>query len=512
MAIWIEKGSRGLAHVAMDDFPTMADALFELADNPLDYRHGRHLEIDIDIDREHDCIAVEDRGGEGMDAEGVADWLNWGSGHRHAVGDIGRYHKGGKAACGYIAESLVVLTRRAGRREVWRFEDRHWKSRTDWTNYGEPAPYDGPIPVPLAGLPIEVGFTRLELTDLVERRYNVEKLRWMIGNTYRRLINKGDVSFRLNGESIAALDLPLSSAFDVREKNIHLPSGRRVHVWVGRLDRDAVKSGPNRIQGGLRLLHQGRLISEGEYFEHNLGGQGQLASLVGEVDLNHLAPLSNKTGFKRDTPDWEEVHFALHEWLAPLIIEFRRAAEEQTVSREEKKRASEVRRQLTEAFREMRSDPAADPARGEQTTLGGRMPPSPSGEPLSREGQGGHHKAPAPRTEAPETAVGVLERLARRLKRGNEAPPIELGDFDPSLRSEAVRVDDTVTKVVINRAYPLYGELKGHEAYLAETALLELLVPAATEKTPVTEYVAQVNQCLHAWWRVARRSDEGPPS
>ena len=59
MAVWIEEGSRGLAHVAMDDFPTVADALFEIADNPLDYRRGRHLNIDISIDKEHGLIGVQ---------------------------------------------------------------------------------------------------------------------------------------------------------------------------------------------------------------------------------------------------------------------------------------------------------------------------------------------------------------------------------------------------------------------------------------------------------------------
>jgi len=48
-----------------------------------------------------------------------------------------------------------------------------------------------------------------------------------------------------------------------------------------------------------------------------------------------------------------------------------------------------------------------------------------------------------------------------------------------------VRTGDTIVKVLINRAYPLYGELKGHEAHLAETALIELLRSAATRRHQV---------------------------
>jgi hypothetical protein len=504
MAVWIEEGSRGLAHVAMDDFPTMADALFEIADNPLDYRRGRHIDIDISIGKDRDRIVVEDTGGEGMDA---ADWLKWGTGHPHQATDIGQYHKGGKAACGYLADRVVILTRRAGQKDVWRFEDRNWHSRSEWKVFGEPVPYEDPIPKHLAAVPVAVGFTRLELSDLHDRRYNLEKLRWMLGNTYRRLISNGHVSFRLNGQPVDALDLPESSAFERREEDIRLPSGKRVHAWVARLDRDALKGGP-RIQGGLRLLYQGRLISEGEYFGHNLGGQGQLASLIGEVDLNHVAPLSNKTGFKKATPEWEEVDTVLNEWLAPIIIEFRRAAEEQPISREERKRVNEVRRELTEALKRVRTDPGSGrEERSSTADSGGRRSPTRSEMPeTTRVSLGGHHRSPVARSEAPDDAVGVLERLARRLRKGDEVPPIELRDLDPSVRSEAVRSGDTIVKVFINRTYPLYAELKGHEAYLAETALLELLMPAAGEKTPVADYVAELNQSLAAWSGVSRES------
>src|SRR3989442_15679692 len=97
---WLESGSRSLALVLMEDFPTAADAFFELVDNPIDYRRGRQLAVTIDVDRGADRAAVQDSHGEGMDAEGIADWLPWGTGHPHTANDIGRFPKGGKAACG----------------------------------------------------------------------------------------------------------------------------------------------------------------------------------------------------------------------------------------------------------------------------------------------------------------------------------------------------------------------------------------------------------------------------
>jgi hypothetical protein len=504
MATWIEQGSRGLAHVAMEDFPTVADAIFELADNPLDYRRGRMLAIDISINKDRGRIVVEDRGGEGMDAEGVADWLKWGTGHPHEAGDIGAYHKGGKAACGYLADSVEILTRRAGTSEVWRFVDEHWKRRTEWAHFGEPDPWTGDVPAHLRNVPTEVGFTRIVLTDLEDRRYNIDKLRWMIGSTYRRLIAESAVRFSLNGEPVEALVLPESTAFKRRDEVTTLPSGRRIRWWVARLDRDAVKAGTHRIHGGMRLLYQKRLISEGEFFGHHAEGKGLLQSIIGEVEMNHVPPLSNKTAFKQGTPEWEEVAEAMHQELAPIISEFRRAADEMPVSREERKKANAVRRQLSVALRELASRPGGADGGGEgrEPHHGGRRPPRPRD---TRKDPTRNRAASErqPRTEAPADAVGVLLRLRRRLRRSQDVPPIEIRALEPSLRSEVIRSADEITAIVINKAYPLYVELNGNEAYLAETALLELLMPAEGEKTPVAEYIGQVNAALFAWAQVA---------
>ena len=505
VAAWKEEGSRGLAHVAMEDFPTVADAIYEIADNPLDYRRGRPLEIDITIDKDRDRIIVEDRGGEGMDADGIADWLQWGTGHPHAADDIGKYHKGGKAACGYLAQSVVILTRRAGQHEVWRLEDLRWKSRPEWADYGDPTPYTGPVPAHLSELPREVGFTRIELANLEDRRYNVDRLRWMIGNTYRRLIGNGAVQFRLNGDPVLALELPLSSAFKTVRGTVPTRRGP-VKYWVGRLDRDAVKGGPHRIQGGMRLLFQLRLISEGEYFGHHAEGKGLLASLIGEVELNHLEPLSNKTGFKQGTEDWAQVEEKLNKELAPIIAAFRRAAEEHPVSREERKRVSLVRRQLAEALAQL--DVGSDRPDRVDLARDGRRPPQANSTVTPTSRTPAHRRSQHPRTEAPADAVGVLQRLRQRLRAGTHVPPIELADLDPSVRSEAIRVGDGISKIVVNRAYPLYRQLEGREAYLAETAVMEMLMPAEAERTTVPVYVGQVNQYIEAWARVA----EAPPA
>jgi hypothetical protein len=82
-------------------------------------------------------------------------------------------------------------------------------------------------------------------------------------------------------------------------------------------------------------------------------------------------------------------------------------------------------------------------------------------------------------------------------------PPLVLLDLDPSVRSEADEEDGRVTKIVINRRYPMYQDLDGDEAYIAETVLFELLRPRGGELLPVDQFLGQVNDCLGFWYRNA---------
>ena len=507
---WKEEASRALALVAMGDFPTAADAFFELVDNPIDYRRGRKLHIDLRIDRGHDLISITDWGGEGMDAKGIADWLNWGSGHPHTERDIGQYHKGGKAACGYLANSVRIFARRAGQREVWRFEDLGWKLRNDWTDFGEPLPYVGALPSAVAGLPEDVGFTHIELFNLADdRRYEVERLKWRLANTYRKLLQDQVLQIAVDGKTLQPIHLPLSSALERIDLQLPLSSGRRIRGWVGRLDRDALQSSINRVPGGIRCLFQGRLVREGEFFGYHAEGKGLLAALIGEIELSHLKPLSNKTDFNRGTKDWVEVETAVNDWLRPIIAEFRRAGETHAISREARKRLNQVRRQLSEAMRELATggrlgnNPTAAPS------ADGRKPPSGIVQDHFIEAHRPRHTRSEgqPRTPAPPDAVGTLVRLGRRLDSGKEMPPFELQPLDPSVRSDSKREGGLLTKVVINSNYCLYRELDGKEAYLAETALIELLKPAEGDKRFVPEFLGDLEQALIAWHRVASKHD-----
>jgi hypothetical protein len=518
MTRWQERISRNLAQVAMEAFPTAAHALFELVDNPIDFRRGRKLDIYVEVDKAGDTIVVEDHGGAGMDAVGIADWLNWGSGRARRLTDIGQYRQGGKAACGYLADSLVLWAKAAGSDDVWMFEDNDWRGRTEAKDWGEPQPVPSSVPLPrtLQDRPKEDGYVRIELSRLRPHRYDLADLHWKLSSTYRRLLEEGAISIKLNGVTIEPLDLPLSTASEVLSIHFKTSFGRRVRGWVGRLDRDAVVgvSAKRRIPGGMRCFYQGRLIREGEYFGHHGEGKGALASLIGEVELGFVQPTPQKTDFHRDSPEWQEVEKTMHGLLGPVVAALRGAADKRPATREARKTLAQVCHELSEAFRKLQEEtmwPDGRTSVGPRTSgdlpldqpvvgVGGRQPPHGGlgriREP--RNGKEGGRRPPTARTEPPADAVGHMLRLLSKVAGGDLKPPVVFDSIDPYVRS-AWRWDNGSSKIVVNTNFCLFVELGPSPGYLAETIVLELAKPPEGEDRPLDDYLSEVTNVLIAW-------------
>jgi len=510
---WRERAQRGLALGAMNQYETVADALFEIIDNPMDYRFGRKLTVNVSVQKEHDLVVVEDSGGEGMDDEGIDDWLNWGSGHPHQSRDIGRYHYGGKAATGFLANHIRITARRANTRTVWVFEDREWATREEWANYEKRTQDTRELPIHLRNLPADTGFVRIELRDLHKtRRYRLDDLRFRLSNVYRRLIIGGEISIALNGAPVQPLALPESSSFSAVEICERLQNRRRLRGRVWRLNRDeALQS--KYIKGGVRTLFNGRLITEGEYFGYYAEGKGLLNSLVGEIELDWCKPVPTKTAWIKDSEEWYEVEESMKSALQPIIRAFREAAERNPVSREEKKRCNQVHRQLNQALRLIR---ASDGSRGEMDDQiasksveeAGRKAASPredgaddeQAENHGRAGTRGPTKNPSP---PPEDAVGALRRLVDRLEKSGGFPPIRPDSlFDKSLRSGR-GIENGTEVIVVNTIHSMYTDLEGDASYIAETAILEMLRPEEENETlHASEYYGQALQLLNAWYKV----------
>lgn len=276
-----------------NQYESVADALMEIIDNPFDYRRGRRLGIDISVAKKRaGRIEVLDRGGEGMDDAGLADWIAWGTGHAHAESDIGQYHVGGKLAAIYLANSIEIICRKSGQPEIWRFEDAVWGTRKKLLDDVAPEKIDPRgLSAPIRDIPADQGFTLIVLSRLKDHRFEEGILRVRLANTYRTLLQRRDCEITLNGQSVAPLELPESTTYAPVDMPLTTAySGVRVRgrFWV--MDRDRFEDARGfRLKAGVRTVFNGRLITDGEEFGHYLAGRGALQRLMGEVDHGRKA-------------------------------------------------------------------------------------------------------------------------------------------------------------------------------------------------------------------------------
>jgi hypothetical protein len=513
--VWQETISRGAAIALMHNFSSVAEALKELVDNPIDYRQGQELSITITEDKRSDVVVVESDGGRGMGSEEIQIWLNWGDGEHHNERHIGRWHQGGKAACGFLGAHVRLWAKRAASNDVWFLEDEDWATRRKAKSFG-PAVPAAPEQLPdfLRHLSFDRGHVRIEISKLNrDRRWNLHDLKRELSNTYRSLLRNGALRIEINGDQVAPLDIPLSSSTPEIELRIDgLLGGRKALGWAGRMQRDQV-AGP--LKSGLRLIYNGRLVKEGEWFGYNHEGKGALYSLIGELNLNRFTANPNKTDFvERGDLVWQDLEREVLRQLQPLISALRASGAEERVNKAEKQRATEVADELERVYTllqegEDRGD--ADERNGSSTEIGpkGRKRSSgPENRPPALDPRGPNRNPPRPRTAPPEDPVGSLVRLLDKITGGSARPPLRIRSWDASERS-AWTTEGAKTWLDINKSYHLYQSFNGAKPYLAETAILELCRPREGEQMTATEYVGRVGLMLLKWHQVSDASRIG---
>ena len=460
------------------NYRSVAEALMELVDNPIDYRRGRRLKIDIDVDRSNDLVRVTDSGGEGMDDEGLRDWIRWGEGHEHAAPDIGLYHVGGKSAAIYLADDLEIVCRKADTKTTWRFRDPEWGSRTTPLEGSIESLRRAPLAVVKNQLNVNQGFVQVTLRNLKSHRYEIGILKQRLADAYRGLILDDKCEIRVNGELVAPVEMPWSSSIPKVEFGpIQLASDLRVRGHVGAIDRDRLPSIRGfRFPHGIRTEYNGRKITDGEEFGHNLSGRGALMRLYGEVAISGgaLRPNQLKNGWPLDHDAWQEVSVEMYDQMASTVAKLYEIADAKPVSRQERKRANSARRRAEAALRRLE---AIEKLSG-SGTIPSIVRPAGRKTPTPNDDSGGNSTSPSrnpeasertPRTPPPRNPVG---RLLRRVGGMPQVRLDALGDKTPRTQW---RDDDTDRIIVVNTDYPLYSSLGAMEEYIFESILLHVL-------------------------------------
>lgn len=492
-----EKLTRKILRSAMAQFSSLTVALLELVDNAFDEFDGLHggSYLDIHIVITKHSITVENIGGKGMGAKELKEWLDWGGTHKTDA--IGEYGQGGKAAMGYIGSSVTVQTKRWDEPWLWEIKEGNWDDVSSGEKSYKAIPKkDG------NKMRDNLGYCKFVIRKLKSHRQDKKRIKEELSNIYRKYLEEGKVRITLDyDEPVYPLKIPLYDGFKVKTFKEKTSKGLHIDGWIGRLKRDArVKGGP-RIMGGMRLLRKGRLICSGEYFGHpNFLSKASLGMLIGEVELTTKVPvLPNKTGFDTSSLMWSEVHDIMHRILEPHIRELQAQREEDTISREEKKRVSQVRSMMIDALQKLDKYSDLTGKFGEDK---GRKPPTAKVETkeetdaqnLNEESVATPERQKKPRTMPPEGAIGRLKRLGKM-------PDWELRDLEPNIRS-AWEEKEGRRCLLINRKYCMYEEWKGDELYIAETATLQIAKPEGDDRLSIEDYLNEVNSLMRAFCEV----------
>ena len=504
--IWQERVSRGVTKALMRNFTSVADALKELIDNAVDYAWGQQVVISITHDRKQDLAVIESRGGRGMGPHEIQTWLNWGEGEDHPADHIGQYHQGGKAACGFLGRHLRLWTKHQDSKEVWYLEDEDWADRSEAKTFGPPRSLQkSQIPSRLEIPQTSQGYVRIEVRQLwPERKWNLADLRRSVSNTYRKHLQEGRLLISTidagKKEKVEPLDIPLSTA--AQRQAIAVEVGTlKAKGWAGRLSRDQAK---RDLKSGLRLTFNGRLVKDQEWFGYNYEGKGALNSLIGELELRGATPNPNKTDFvDRGNTYWDEFGEKVLRQLQPLIAELRHSAEVKRVTRQDRQLAQKVSKDIQTVCSQLSGLPLSGQGQAglNGTAAAGRKPPT--GHSLNgsqgRNGSDPNRKRPQPRTKAPQDSRGRLQRLVEEVTQGHKPPPVRVRSWDSNERS-TWSTEGRRMFLDVNRAFPLYDQFNRPEAYIAETAILELCKPRAGDE-PVNpdDYLDRVNLMLLRW-------------
>lgn len=343
-------------------------------------------------------------------------------------------------------------------------------------------------------VPPGTGFTCVTLKGLKARRYEVKLLEARLADAYRALIEDGSCTIKLNGEPVEALDIPVSASFEVIDiPATRLDGGATVHgrVWV--TDRDRLPEGRGvSLKAGIRTVFNGRTITEGEQFKHYLAGRGVLQRLFGEITIGHVNPNSTKTDWDRSSVAWHAIEDFMYEKMAPLVSQLRERGDARPTSREQKKRANEVRRRIADVFKKLEANGAAAAGLlpGVSDGPGGRTPPTRKGKARKAGGTGRARSETQSRTEPPPDAVGRLLR-----KYGTNIPPIEFDQLGRTGRSQW-RGSERGRSIVLNTDYPMYERLGETSEYILESAVMHLL----TEDSEAIPYATAVEKLDEIVW------------
>jgi Histidine kinase-, DNA gyrase B-, and HSP90-like ATPase len=286
------------------------DAVGELVDNPLDEREpGQKLTIEVNVGQSHGekYLQVQDDA-RGMTPDQAAAAMVMAKSTK-TKGKIGEFGMGMKTACSNLGGHFEIVTCTADAAHATRlvYDEDDFIAAGKWEVEMEEV--DKPFP----------HGTRIVITKPKTNFYAGVKgtMLQKFGKLFKHYVASGEVDIIVNNEAVEPYvpdtipEYDTEFSFDV--------NGKVVRGWAGLSKTSSMKGAY-----GFDLVRQNRVIKE--HVKVGFAAAAGLARLIGEVHLDDFPVTNNKTDFRVDTDEWNQLDKKLAEILTDLKRESRKRA------------------------------------------------------------------------------------------------------------------------------------------------------------------------------------------
>jgi hypothetical protein len=312
------------------------DAIAELVDNSVDERipgHKLHVEVTTGQRKGQKFIRVDDDG-VGMDKAGVAKAMVMGY-SRKKPGQIGEFGLGLKTACSNLGSKFELITATEAAEKAIRlvYDEEEFLDNGRWEMVMEEV-----------DKPFEHGTSIL----ITEPKVNVypgvkDSILGKFGKIFKHFVAAGEVEIIVNNTQVEPSMPDTIPEYDT-EINFEV-NGKLVRGWASLLKHASPKGGY-----GFDLVRHNRVMIEHEKL--GFSPQAALARLVGELHLDDFPVVNNKTDFRRDTSDWDQMVKRLNEeFLADLKREARKKANPGKLAPKDEAEVEEFMEDVKEALK-----------------------------------------------------------------------------------------------------------------------------------------------------------------
>ena len=306
----VERANLRMGESVMSNYKNSQEALLDLIDNAVDNRiEGKKIIIKVNLTR--DNISIYNQGGEGLDLEGLENFLNWGHSDKNQR-QIGQYGVGGKSAIGFLGQSMEVRWSPKDSNREYHLEDKNWGSKPEASEQKHTGD--------TRRTNIKDGYFRVVVSNIprLQKRAEANAVIAKLAETYKPLLVSGEAEITVNGKLVEPAVIKYLDDPDFKPIEGYVETGEEglyIRLMAGILAERDISIAP-----GFWLFYRGRLIKKGDFLGHPTVSQmPQVSRFYAEAHLNHVHVTTNKSDFIEDDPMFLDAVSVLREVTRPLI-------------------------------------------------------------------------------------------------------------------------------------------------------------------------------------------------